>query len=199
MNPQDERQPTKNLLLSATEELVREKGCRKMTLNNIMERTGLSKGAIYHYVRSKDELLALVLKESFADINDRFFGQIEKGNKSFEGPLGEITQSLPPLQDSYNPANQIFIYLLGESDDPDIREVVQQFYDQTIELSKQWIISGQKYGVIPLSVDADKTAELFLLLASGFRMRSAVSTDSYSFTADDLSSFITKTLNPTKE
>lgn len=199
MDREFKREQTKEILLSATEELVHEKGCRKMTLKNIMERTGFSKGAIYHYVRSKDELLALVLKESFEDINDRFFGQIEEGNNNLEGPLQEIIKSLPPLQDSRNPTNQIFIYLLGQSDDSEIRDIVHQFYNQTIKLSKQWIVSGQAYGVIPLSVDADKTAELFILLASGLRMRSAVSADSYAFNAEDLSTFMTNTLRPTEK
>lgn len=199
MNHKPTRQSTKDLLLSTTEKLVDEKGCKKMTLNNIMERTGLSKGAIYHYVRSKDELLALVLLESYEDINNRFYDQIEQGNKQFEGPLQAITQTLPHLVDSNNPVNRIFIYLLGQSDDPEIRKIVRKFYDQTIKISKQWIISGQEYGVIPPSVDAEKTAEIFLLLASGLRMRSAVSTDSYAFSAEDLSKFMVNALNPNNE
>lgn len=54
---------TKQYLLSATKELIRDIGCSKLTFKNIMERTNLSKGAIYHHVKNKNQLLALVLLE----------------------------------------------------------------------------------------------------------------------------------------
>ncbi|WP_175471903.1 helix-turn-helix domain-containing protein [Paenibacillus naphthalenovorans] len=43
-------QNTFQFILSTTEQLIKEKGCQQTTLQDIMERTGLSKGAIYHYV-----------------------------------------------------------------------------------------------------------------------------------------------------
>ncbi|MBT2724315.1 TetR/AcrR family transcriptional regulator [Bacillus sp. ISL-46] len=193
MDRESKRQQTKQLLLDVTKELVHEKGCSKMTLSNIMERTGLSKGAIYHYVKSKDELLAMVLQERIEDINDRFFSEVEKGNKELEGPLKEILQNLPTLQDPQDATNQIFIYLLGQNDEA-VRHVIRQFYDQAVTLSKQWIVVGQQNGVIPLSVNTDKTAELFILLSHGLRIRSAISTDSYAFNTDDFSTLITDIL-----
>ena len=54
--------PTFQHILAITEELILEKGCRHTTLKSIIERTGLSKGAIYHYVDSKDELFRLILQ-----------------------------------------------------------------------------------------------------------------------------------------
>ncbi|MGY4691711.1 TetR/AcrR family transcriptional regulator [Salibacterium sp. K-3] len=193
------RQQTKQLLLSATKELIHEKGCSKMTLNNIMERTDLSKGAIYHYVKSKDELLALVLQERIEDINDRFYAKVEQGNKELKGPLQEILQDLPSLQDPHDTTNRIFIYLLGRNDEDSVSDVVTKFYDQAVKLSKQWIETGQRNGVIPLSVDADKSAELFILLSYGLRMRSAISTDSNAFDTDEFSAFITDILRSNKE
>ncbi|KAA0564538.1 TetR/AcrR family transcriptional regulator [Rossellomorea aquimaris] len=199
MDRASKRKRTKQLLLEATKELVREKGCSKMTLNDIIERTGLSKGAIYHYVKSKDELLALVLEERLEDINDRFFAEVNKGKKELKGPLQEIIKKLPSLQDPFDPTNRIFIYLLGQNDQPDVSEVIRRFYEQVIQLSKQWIVAGQKAGVISLSVNADKTAELFILISYGFRMRSAISSDSYAFGPDDFSNFIAGLLLAKKE
>lgn len=198
MDRESKRQQTKQLLLDVTKELVREKGCSKMTLSNIMERTGLSKGAIYHYVKSKDELLAMVLQKRIEDINDRFFAEVEKGNKELEGPLKEILQNLPSLQDPQDATNQIFIYLLGQNDEA-VRHVIRQFYDQAVKLSKRWIVVGQQNGVIPLSVDTDKTAELFIMFSYGLRIRSAISTNSYAFNTDDFSTFITDILRSNKE
>lgn len=193
------RKRTKQLLMDATKELVREKGCSKMTLNDIIERTGLSKGAIYHYVKSKDELLAIVLEERLEDINDRFFAAVNKGNKELDGPLQEIFKKLPSLQDPLDPTNRIFIYLLGQNDQPAVSEMIRRFYEQAIQFSKQWIVAGQNAGVISLTVDAEKIAELFVLISYGIRMRSAISSDSYAFGPDDFLNFIADLLRSKKD
>ena len=187
MDRESKRKKTKKLLLDVIKALVQEKGCNNMTLNDIIKRTGLSKGAIYHYVKSKDELLALVLQERMEEINDRFFAEVNQGKKEFEGPLNEIVKKLPSLQDPHDATNRIFLYLLAKNDQPAVIEIINKFYDQAVQLSKQWITAGQHAGVIPLSVNVDKTAELFILISYGFRVRSSISNDSHAFSADGFS------------
>lgn len=190
MDREAKRTHTQKLILETTKELVSEKGCRKMTLNDIMERTGLSKGAIYHYVKSKDELFVLILLERLELINSRFYAQVDKGAQELEGPLNEIIKSLPSLQNPNEVTNRILIYLLGQNDVPAISSVLHQFYEQTARLSKQWIESGQRAGAISKNIDAAKTSELFVLLSYGMRMRSALSSQLHAFTADDFSEFM---------
>ncbi|GAB3798843.1 TetR/AcrR family transcriptional regulator [Virgibacillus kimchii] len=187
MERKTQRRMTKQLILEETKALVREKGCTHMTVSDIIERTQLSKGAIYHYVKSKDELLALVLEEWMEEINERFLTEISQGKKEFEGPLKEIVKKLPSLQDPREATNQIFLYLLSKNDHPDISEIVNKVYDQALQLAKNWISAGQDAGVIPLSVQTDKAAELFMLISYGFRMRSAISDHSHAFSAADFS------------
>ncbi|PFA69224.1 TetR family transcriptional regulator [Bacillus sp. AFS015802] len=196
MDRETKRRQTKNLLLDTTKALVEEKGCNTLTLNNIIERSGLSKGAIYHYVKSKDELLALVLKERMEEISDRFFAEVNKGKKEFEGPLKEIAKKLPSLQDPQDVTNQIFLYLLTNNDQPAVREIIQSFYQQAVQMSKHWITNGQDSGVIPSSVNADKTAELFTLISYGFRVRSSTLNDSYAFNIDDFTKLMGELLQP---
>ncbi|MCL2611571.1 MAG: TetR/AcrR family transcriptional regulator [Defluviitaleaceae bacterium] len=48
-------------ILSASEKLFLEKGYEKTTAQEIMDRTGLSKGTIFHHFKSKEDILAAVL------------------------------------------------------------------------------------------------------------------------------------------
>ncbi|WP_445491914.1 TetR/AcrR family transcriptional regulator [Niallia sp. 03133] len=192
------RQQTKKLLLDTTEMLIREKGCSKTTLNDIMERSELSKGAIFHYVKGKDELFALVLEASLEETNSRFFDAIQKKGKQFEAPMQEITNSLSMLTDSNNVTNRILVYLLGKSEQPAVNEVVQRFYEQAVRTSKQWIAVGQENEVISKDVNADKTAELFVLISYGFRMRTAITSNLFSFEISDFANFIVDMLKPKK-
>jgi len=53
----DEHAARRREILRAAVELMREKGYERMTIEDVLARTGMSKGALYHYFRSKYALL----------------------------------------------------------------------------------------------------------------------------------------------
>lgn len=64
-----------------------------------MEQSQLSKGAIFHYVKSKDEIFAWVLEERLDAVNDRFEEEVRGSiDKSFDGPMHAIARSLAGLK-----------------------------------------------------------------------------------------------------
>lgn len=198
MKQEQRRQQTVRLLLQAVKQLIVEKGCDSIKMSDITERSGLSKGAIFHYVKTKDEIFALLLQEQLEEIDGRFIEEVNRKKYEFEGPLREITKKLSMLEDPRDMTNQVLVYLLGKNGQPAAAEALQSFYDQSVRLSRQWIVTGQDHGVIPASIDADKTAELFTVISYGLRMRSALSAGNKapSFTADDFALFMAHMLNP---
>lgn len=190
------REQTLQLLLDTTKRLIEEKGCVKTTFGDIMERSGLSKGAIFHYVNGKDELLSLVLQSSMEETDRRFFEAIDESRPNFQGPMDEIAADLHGLTEPGSVANRIFRYLLGRSEEPGVKEILGNFYSRTVQVSADWIKEGQKHSVIPSSVDADRTAELFVLLSMGMRMRSGVVDEPRHLTAEDVANFMRRTLQP---
>lgn len=173
MNREAKREQTKERLIEATKLLILEKGCDRLTLNDIMERAELSKGGIFHHVRSKDDLLIRILEERVEETNRQFIAA-RKRERSFEAPFRSIADSIPELENPDDAGNRVFVHLLGRSGRPEVRDALRHFYEQTLNLSRQWIVSGQEAGVIPASVDADKSAELFVLLSLGLRVRGAL-------------------------
>jgi AcrR family transcriptional regulator len=190
------RERTRRLLLDTAKALIQEKGCAGMTLNDIMERSGLSKGGIYHYVKSKDELLGWVLQEWLEETSRRFFAATAYEPKTFERPMKEIVASLPDLENPGSVGNQVFMYLLGKCHQPEVQEVMRQFYEGALQVSKQWIAAGQKAGFIPRSVDAGKTAELFVLISLGLRVRSFISSGDYAFASAEFAKLMAEMLRP---
>jgi len=188
------REQTLQLLLGTTKRLIEEKGCNKTTFNDIMERSGLSKGAIFHYVKGKDDLLGLVLQSRMEETDERFFATIEGGRRDFDGPMSEIAAGLREQSEPGDVANHIFRYLLGRSEEPGVGEILARYYGRSVEMSAAWIEAGQSNGVIPASVDAKKTAELFVLLTFGLRMRSGVAAAPYALETRDVEAFIRRTL-----
>jgi AcrR family transcriptional regulator len=190
LKQEERRAQTIRQLLEATKELLAEKGCHAVTMKDIMDKSELSKGAIFHYVKSKNEIFAWVLQEQLEEINKQFMNEVERVPKTFDGPMRKISENLAKLEDEQDVTNKVLMYLFGKQDEPAVAEVLKNFYERSVYFSKQWILSGQQHGVILESVDAAKTAEMFVLLSLGLRVRSSFPITSIACTAQDLSSFM---------
>ncbi|WP_257009701.1 TetR/AcrR family transcriptional regulator [Evansella halocellulosilytica] len=186
---------TSNLcnLLSITEQLIHEKGCKKTTLQDIIQRSGLSKGAIYHYVRSKDELFGLILQIKMEKINDEFLK--EKENETgLEGPLHAISNGMKYVTDEADVTNNIFIYLLGRKEEPAIADILSHIYEHSIQLSVSWIEAGQRAGVIADTLDANQTAMMFMTFSYGLRVRAMIDPSSMSDASQEFHELMRNTL-----
>ncbi|RAP77785.1 TetR/AcrR family transcriptional regulator [Paenibacillus montanisoli] len=197
MKQEERREQTTRLLLQTTKKLILEKGCASLTLKDIMERSELSKGAIFHYVKSKDELFAWVLQERLEETNKRFMNEVGQEKRAFDGPMDSIAANFHTLEDPEDVTNKVFVYLLGKEEEPAVRQALNQFYERSVLLARGWIAAGQEHGVIPETVNADSTAEMFVLISFGLRIRSTFSILSASFTAKQFTSFITGSLHST--
>lgn len=185
--------------MEATRALIEEKGCNSITMQDIVGRSGLSKGAIFHYVKSKDEIFVWLLQEGLEETNQRFMSEIEQGHRRFEEPMQQIAESIIQYENPLNVTNKVLLYLLGKEKDPVVGEALKLYYDRSVYLSRLWIETGQRYGVIPESVEADKTAEMFTLMTLGLRIRSSIPGTEAVFKAHDITAWMTSMLNPPKE
>lgn len=194
MKQEERRQQTTRLLLDTVKELIREKGCHATTMKDIMDRSGLSKGAIFHYVKSKDEIFVWVLQERLEETNSQFMTEVEQGGRSFGEPMRKIAESILQYENAQDVTNKVLLYLLGKEDQPVIAEALKQYYERSVDLSKQWIETGQRHGVIPEAVDAGKTADMFVLLTLGLRVRSSIPLAQTPFKGQDFTSMISEIL-----
>lgn len=191
MKNSDRRKQTIRQLLDATKELLRDKSCHAITLKDIMEQSQLSKGAIFHYVKSKDEIFAWVLEERLEAVNERFEEEVAGSlNKTFDGPMLAISKSLAGLEDSHEATNKVLLYLMGKENEPAVAEVLEHFHERSVSVSRQWITTGQRHGVIKENVNPDETAELFVLLSLGLRVRASLRPSSRSVAAKEVSDFM---------
>jgi AcrR family transcriptional regulator len=166
------------LILETTEQLIKEKGCRLTTLQDIMDRSGLSKGAIYHYVSGKDELFGRILKARMEQVNARFMEVVSSTTtKGLNDPLQAIAEGAFRNAGHLDVANKIFIYLLGQMDNPKVADLVKEIYDFSLATAKKWIEYGQNYGVIPNTIDAEKMATIFLTFQYGMRVQNTILQD----------------------
>ncbi|BAU27966.1 TetR family transcriptional regulator [Aneurinibacillus soli] len=171
--------PTFQRLLATTTILIQELGCKKTTLQEIMKRSGLSKGAIYHYVKSKDELFGLLLVTKMQGIGQAFDEAVSRAKLGeLDGPLGAITAGLlPQLVDRDHVVNNIFLYLLSQQDNPDVALLLRQIYDRSLAVGTEWIRIGQKYEAIPAEIDAEAISRQLLAWTYGQLVQHMIAPD----------------------
>ncbi|HEY8343171.1 MAG TPA: TetR/AcrR family transcriptional regulator [Calditerricola sp.] len=198
MIPFPSNTPTFQRLLAVTEELIREKGCRKTTLQDIINRSGLSKGAIYHYVKSKDELFGLLLVQKMEAINRAFHEAVGRASVGdLENPLWAITRGIvKQFTDPNDVSNRIFLYLVGQRDDPRIAALLKTLYEFSLKMTVKWIEIGQTYRAIPPEVDARKMAERFIVFTYGLRLKSSIVPEEKAIDPEELFRMFLHNLRP---
>lgn len=165
-------------ILDTTEQLIKEKGCRHTTLQDIIEKSGLSKGAIYHYVSGKDELFGLVLKSKMEQMNLNFNGVVEKAPaKDAVLPIQFISEGMAAQTEGQDVTSKIITYLLGQIDNPKVESILSEVYGFSLNTAKSWIEIGQKAGAIPEGIDAEKMASLFMVFTYGLRVQNIIAKD----------------------
>jgi len=163
-------------ILDTTEQLIEEKGCRHTTLQDIIEKSGLSKGAIYHYVSGKDELFGLVLKAKLEQMDIDFHGVVEgTPPKDAVLPTQFIADGMAVQTEGNDVTSKIFTYLLGQIGNPKVESILNEIYGFSLNTAKSWIQTGQKAGAIPEEIDAEKMAALFMVFTYGLRVQNIIS------------------------
>jgi TetR/AcrR family transcriptional regulator, cholesterol catabolism regulator len=193
---------TLKAVLETTERLAAEIGCQNTTLQEIIKRSGMSKGAIYHYVQSKDELFGLILEEHMIrkveEYRTKAAHHREQGAGAGQpsghppthpsgGPVGSLAPGrLGPLtvivRGLLEPGNQrqivlrrCFIYLLSRQEQPDVSRIVVNLQQSWISFTAEWMEGCQVRGLLPSSFPVRRTSAMIISFLFGLMVQKSIS------------------------
>ncbi len=151
------------------------KGFERTSMNDVVKRSGITKGGIYHYFSGKEELFRAIvsgLLEEMAHWIQATFTQPK--------PVKELFES---FFDTVDKVEDIFFQMIGESgitqyhyfqliffsmrEYPDLRENMNKLYESIRVNVASTIRKGQQDGHIRPDVDADSIAFSFNALYEG--------------------------------
>jgi TetR/AcrR family transcriptional regulator, transcriptional repressor for nem operon len=166
--PRNPERTRRNLLEAAFEE-IHKSGFRGTDLKTILERAGVTKGALYHYFESKEDLGYAVVDEVIAEI----------GRQKW----------LRPLQKAENPIDVLAEIILGSSTTPEhirggcpvnnlvlemspldegFRKRLAKQFDDWREAIAGALRRGQQKGLVRDDLDLEETAKFLMATYEGY-------------------------------
>lgn len=92
----DPDQKTKQDILEAAMRLFSERGLENVNIEDVVKEVGVTRGAFYHYFKSREELIAGVMYKSFECDNTYLLADQQKGLNALEKLHFVIKQNLRP-------------------------------------------------------------------------------------------------------
>lgn len=77
---------SRNKILKATRELLEEKSFSEISLAEIAKKTGVSKGSVYYYYKTKDDILFDVADEYLGEVYEEFIKWVDNKEKDTSLP-----------------------------------------------------------------------------------------------------------------
>lgn len=158
----EQKKNTKDQILLTALSLFLKHGYSDVSVNKISSKAGVSKGGFYHYFKSKQELLEIIMDRFFVvyvhDIlnilNSPSMSTREKIEKNFENilPSEMLTPKLPNDQ-AYGEDNYSLLLLEGIAKFESIKSMVRNAYRLLIDKYREMLSAAQKNGEIKKDLD----------------------------------------------
>ena len=128
---------TREKILSTAEALILEKGFSGTTLDDIVNASGLSRGAFFFHFKSKDDLARSVVERFWENDYELFRGFAERAKQLADDPLQEALIFLKLFEEFVEGITEpmpgcVFASYTYESQqfDPSIHEYIRQGFDK---------------------------------------------------------------------
>lgn len=178
---------TKAHILKVTLKLFLQKGFKEVTLKDIVEETGLSKGAFYHYFSSKEQIFLELINKVFATVFDVPYEQFSKASL-YHFYIDYINYYVAHLkQNDLNAHNQIdgqditpsfnYVSLIFEAIKivPDFQERLHESKEIQLNSWLKIIKEAREKGEIKSSMSDEHIANMFINSSDGVEMKNVYS------------------------
>ena len=146
--PTDRKATTRNHILQSALTAFSEKGYHQTTMDDIVARSGLSKGALYWHFKSKQELFVALVEWFMLQFSEQVLHAWEDDNISAADKLRAMVRVSLEGSEQLIPFFKVFLDFWAQtSDDEQLRQMFEQIigtYEvQLAEIIEEGITSGE--------------------------------------------------------
>jgi len=169
---------SKDKILQVAFNLFLQKGYRDVSLSEIVQQVGLTKGAFYHYFRGKDQLFLEVVDYYFLSLSDYIYDRVPKDHlKTFMFTyLKMLTEQIDRISEEAmkqgNTVSLSYYYLAFDALRiiPDFGKKIREVYLREENAWIEVIENSKKSGEIISAIDSKQLAKLFISANDGLGM-----------------------------
>ena len=159
------REDAKRRIIEAAMDVIAERGSDGMRIDDVAQKLGVTKGAVYWYFKTKEELIGAVLNRIQADIQKIEFESYY--NRSFEETLAQIYDRFA-LTDDRQRAIFFEMFALATRN-TDVRHATREYYEGLASTFEAAIKKERRQHFLQTQVDDRRLALLMVALYSGLQ------------------------------
>jgi AcrR family transcriptional regulator len=155
-----QKMETRQRLYNAAIELIDKKGFSHVTISDITEKAGVSKGNFYHYFKSKDE----VLIEEFLKIDTFFEETLEEVSNKHRSPLKQLAAFTEASFQYFNDVGVTVVRAVYSSEvDPAMKKPKLAFPNRPVTgIIGHLVKEAQERGELRKDMSAETITEYYL-------------------------------------
>ncbi|UCH13116.1 MAG: TetR/AcrR family transcriptional regulator [Bacteroidales bacterium] len=170
---------TKELILGVALKLFLQKNFKEVTMKEIVTKTGMSKGAFYHYFESKEKLFLEVINTFFSSVIDVDFNDYSKEslyrfytdcNNKLDTLKIDFHEDEKEAEESYFNMNFFFMIFDALKLFPEFREKMEDYHKREIKAWMEVIKKAKENGEIKSSMSDKHIAMIFIYTADGISL-----------------------------
>jgi len=165
---------TRERILDAAQDLVLDRGYVGMTVEHVLDRVGITKGAFFHHFKTKDDLAKALLRR-FADRDALVYSETrERAEKLSDDPLQQMLIFIRLFEDMFGELKEpypgclfaSYLYELQQFDD-ETRGLIRDSFIKWRELLKGKFEAILRKYPPQTKVDAASLADAFTVVLEG--------------------------------
>lgn len=157
------------------------KGFEASTVDDIVSHSGMSKGAIYNYFKSKDEIYLALMERQTSDSRTKFKKEIAARNTALaklDFLIEAYMDNDPDEEDNKDLALVHFEFRLYSSRKTELKKTLTERYrDFFVDLIAGIIREGQKTGELNATIDPFVYADIFWAMINGVTLQATILDD----------------------
>lgn len=163
---------TRERIIASAARVFGQKGFQRASLDQVAADAGLTKGAIYWHFKSKNDLYFALLDSRFQRDTSTMLGVVAgmaatTGNSSAVKLMASVFSSGLEQATSDPDWPRLFVEVMGQSREPEVRERIAQFYEQGWDFVGRMVRDMQAAGLIRRDIDPDMMATFWFALGDG--------------------------------
>ena len=167
------KERAKDRIVEAAREVFSKKGYHEATMDDVAEQLGVSKGALYQYFNSKEDLYRTILKARFHNMTDLLRSTATGG-----GSLAETCQAFfDNLTKDTSSLGHSFEVISEASRNAALAKVVRENYHETTEVIEQCLTELRKEGSLRKELDIHLLTEGLVAFYDGLMVHLAIGTE----------------------